>query len=193
MSQTDRLIANAAGYSEHGGHDGSRSVSPALGVAVVACMDSRIDLFALLGLKVGDAHMIRNAGGVVTDDTVRSLAISQRFLGTREIVLIHHTNCGLEGLDDGELADSLEAETGTRPAWRARGFTDPAEDVRRSIEAIRADPFIREKGSVRGFVFDVVTGGLTEVEPDGSERAGGEQSGGEQAGGEQAGVGPGRA
>lgn len=165
MSQTDRLIANAAGYSEQGGHDGSRPVSPALGVAVVSCMDSRIDLFSLLGLKVGDAHMIRNAGGVVTEDTIRSLAISQRFLGTREIVLIHHTNCGLEGLDDGELADALEAETGTRPKWQAHGFTDPADDVRRSMAAIRADPFIQEKGSVRGFVFDVVTGALTEVDP----------------------------
>ena len=163
MSATDGLIANAERYFEQGAHDGTRAVRPALQLTVVSCMDSRIDLFSLLGLKIGDAHMIRNAGGVVTEDTIRSLAISQRFLGTREIVLIHHTNCGLEGLDDQRLADDLESETGARPAWRARGFTDVADDVRRSIEAIRADPFVKEKGSIRGFVFDVVTGRLEEV------------------------------
>jgi carbonic anhydrase len=164
VTETDRLVANAAKYFDNGGHDGTRAVQPALGVAVVACMDSRIDLFALLGLHVGDAHVIRNAGGVVTDDTIRSLAISQRFLGTREIVLIHHTNCGLEGLNDEQLAEDLEAETGSRPPWRARGFTDPAEDVRRSMAALGADPFVKQKSSIRGFVFDVATGCLHEVE-----------------------------
>ncbi|MDA8044982.1 MAG: carbonic anhydrase [Actinomycetota bacterium] len=167
MTETDQLVANATKYFDNGGHDGSRAVRPAIGVAVVACMDSRIDLFALLGLRVGDAHVIRNAGGVVTDDTIRSLAISQRFLGTREIVLIHHTNCGLEGLDDDRLADDLQAETGIRPAWRARGFTDPVADVRRSIEALRRDPFVKEKDSIRGFVFDVATGRLDEVDAGG--------------------------
>jgi carbonic anhydrase len=126
-------------------------------------MDSRIDLFAVFGLKVGDAHMIRNAGGLVTDDTVRSLAISQRFLGTKEILLVHHTNCGLEGMDDAKLADDMERETGERPTWRAGGFTDPAESVRASMERVRTDPFIAVKDSVRGFVFDVKTGALTEV------------------------------
>ena len=163
MTATDRLVAAAQEYFKAGGHDGGRDTRPALHVAVVACMDSRIDLFALLGLAVGDAHVIRNAGGIITDDAIRSLAISQRFLGTREIVLIHHTKCGLEHLDDERLASDLEAETGQRPPWRAGGFTDPAEDVRRSIAAVEANPFIPSKESVRGFVFDVETGALDEV------------------------------
>lgn len=165
MSSTDRLVANAAEYYKAGTHDGERAVEPALGVAVVSCMDSRIDLFSLLGLRIGDAHMIRNAGGIVSDDTIRSLTISQRFLGTKEILLIHHSNCGLEGLDDEKLAADLEAETGQRPAWRACGFTDAAEDVRRSIERIKGTPFIPVRDSVRGFVFDVKSGELREVEP----------------------------
>lgn len=165
MSATDRLVANAAHYFEKGDHDGERAVRPALGVAVVSCMDSRIDLFSLLGLKIGDAHMIRNAGGLISEDAIRSLAISQRFLGTREIILIHHSNCGLEGLDDERLASDLEAETGERPPWRAGGFTDPADDVRRSMEILRANPFIPCRDSVRGFVFDVHSGRLDEVEP----------------------------
>jgi carbonic anhydrase len=163
VSATDRLVANSATYVERAGHDGSRPVRPGLGLAIVACMDSRIDLFALFGLDVGDAHVIRNAGGLITDDAVRSITISQRFLGTREIVLVHHTDCGLHGLDDERFAAELEAETGRRPGWRAGGFADPAEDVRRSIEAIRADPFIPVKESVRGFVFDVSSGQLEEV------------------------------
>ena len=166
MSQTDRLVANAARYFESGVHDGERAVRPALALTVVSCMDSRIDLFSLLGLKIGDAHMIRNAGGLITDDTVRSLAISQRFLGTREIVLIHHTNCGMEGLDDKKLASDLETETGQRPSWKAGGFTDAAEDVRRSIGIVRSNPFIPSRDSVRGFVFDVKTGELVEVAPE---------------------------
>ena len=163
MTATERLVANAETYVPRHGHDGDRSNRPALQVTIVSCMDSRIDLFAVFGLKVGDAHMIRNAGGLVTDDTVRSLAISQRFLGTKEILLVHHTNCGLEGMDDKKLADDLERETGYRPEWRAGGFTDPADSVRASIERVRTDPFIAVKDSVRGFVFDVKTGGLTEV------------------------------
>ena len=157
------MVEAAQEYFRRGGHDGTRDTRPRRQVAVVACMDSRIDLFALLGLAVGDAHVIRNAGGIITDDTIRSLAISQRFLGTREIVLVHHTKCGLQGLDDEQVAADLEAETGQRPGWRAGGFTDPAEDVRRSIAAVRADPFIAAKESVRGFVFDVETGALEEV------------------------------
>lgn len=162
MSQTDRLVANAATYPERSGHDGSRPTQPALKLAIVCCMDSRIDLFSLFELKVGDAHVIRNAGGLVTDDTVRSLAISQRFLETREILLVHHTKCGLHGLDDEQLAADLEAETGMRPTWTAGGFADPYDDVRRSMERIRSDPFIPSK-VVRGFVFDVTTGELKEA------------------------------
>ena len=163
MTATDGLVANAETYVARQGHDGDRSNRPALHVTIVSCMDSRIDLFALFDLKVGDAHMIRNAGGLVTDDTVRSLAISQRFLGTKEILLVHHTNCGLEGMDDSKLADDMERETGQRPSWRAGGFTDPADSVRASIERVRNDPFIAVKDSVRGFVFDVKTGHLNEV------------------------------
>ena len=166
MTQTDELVANAAEYFKSGAQDGGLEARPARGVAVVCCMDARIDVYSLLGLRTGEAHVIRNAGGLVTEDAIRSLAISQRFLGTREVVLIHHTNCGLQGLDDEKLASELEAETGTRPTWRAGGFSDPADDVRRSIAALRADPFIALKDSIRGFVFDVKTGGLEEVQPD---------------------------
>jgi carbonic anhydrase len=166
VTSTDRLVANSATYLERSHHDGSRPVRPGLGLAIVACMDSRLDLFALFGLAVGDAHVIRNAGGLITDDAVRSITISQRFLGTREIILVHHTDCGLHGLDDERFASELEAETGRRPGWKAGGFADPAEDVRRSIEAIRSDPFIPVKDSVRGFVFDVSSGLLDEVRPD---------------------------
>ncbi len=165
MSETERLIANAASYPERYGTHSDIVAPPALGVTIVTCMDSRIDLFALFGLEIGDAHVIRNAGGLVTEDTLRSLAISQRFLATREIILVHHTRCGIHGLDDEELADSLEQETGVRPPWRAGGFVDPAADVRRSMQAIAADPFIPNKDSVRGFVFDVTTGELSEVHP----------------------------
>lgn len=165
MSSTDRLVANAAEYYKNGEHDGELAAAPALGVAVVACMDARIDLYSLLGLQPGDVHVVRNAGGLVTDDTIRSVAISQRYLRTREIMLIHHTRCGMEGLDDEAVAAELEAETGQRPPWRAGGFTDAAEDVRRSIERIRQSPFIPNRDSVRGFVFDVGSGELREVEP----------------------------
>lgn len=163
MSPTDRLVANAEAYAARGGHDGGLAGAPALGVAVVACMDARLDLYSVLGLRPGDAHLIRNAGGLVTDDAIRSLAISQRYLGTQEIMLVHHTRCGMEGLDDDRLAAELEEETGRRPEWRAGGFADAEEDVRRSIGAIRESPFIRNKESVRGFVFDVESGELREV------------------------------
>ena len=163
MSSTDELVANAAGYAERSGHDGSLAGPPAMGVAILACMDARIDVYSLLGIRPGDAHVIRNAGGLVTDDAIRSLAISQRFLGTQEILLIHHTKCGMQGLDDEKLAAELEAETGHRPEWRAGGFTDAEDDVRQSVERIRQSPFIPRKESVRGFVFDVESGELREV------------------------------
>lgn len=163
MSSMDQLVANAARYAERSGHDGQLAAPPALGVAVVACMDARIDLYALLGLRPGDAHLIRNAGGLITDDAIRSLAISQRYLGTGEIMLVHHTKCGMQGLDDERLADELEAETGQRPEWRAGGFADAEDDVRQSMERIQRSPFIPIKESVRGFIFDVESGQLREV------------------------------
>ena len=163
MSETEGLIKEAVDYpTRYGDTHIGLSARPERHVAVVACMDARMDIFALFGLGVGDAHIIRNAGGLITSDAIRSLAISQRFLGTREIVLVHHTGCGLYGFDDEAFATDLEAETGQRPAWKAGGFDDPVEDVRRSIAVIKADPFIPSK-LVRGFVFDVETGGLTEV------------------------------
>jgi carbonic anhydrase len=164
VSETDRLVKQAQEYpARYGDTHIGLSARPERRVAVVACMDARMDMFALFGLGVGDAHIIRNAGGLVSDDAVRSLAISHRFLGTREIVLVHHTGCGLYRFDDEKFAAELEAETGHRPTWRAGGFADPFEDVRRSIELIRSDPFILHKDEVRGFVFDVDTGALTEA------------------------------
>lgn len=164
MSSTDGLVANAKDFYERGGADGDLASRPSLGVAIVACMDARIDVYSLLGLRPGEAHVIRNAGGLVTDDAIRSLAISQRALGTREIVLIHHTGCGMQGLDDEQLAADLEAETGQRPTWTAGGFADPVDDVLRSIELLRSNPFLRSKDAIRGFVFDVKSGELREVE-----------------------------
>ena len=162
MTNTDRLLASAADYAQRWPADPPAG-RPATGVAIVACMDARIDVYSLFGLAPGDAHVIRNAGGLLTDDAIRSLAISQRFLGTREIILVHHTACGMQGLDDEAFASTLEAETGTRPDWRAGGFADPVEDVRASMARIKATPWIPERDSVRGFVFDVATGQLQEV------------------------------
>ena len=139
-------------------------VAPAKRLAVVACMDSRIDTFALLGLQVGEAHVMRNAGGVITDDMVRSLAISQRKLGTREIVLVHHTDCGLTKTTDAQFAAELERDTGASPTWTAEAFTDPVASLRESMHRIRTSPFVPERGSVRGFVYDVDTGELREVQ-----------------------------
>jgi carbonic anhydrase len=162
MTHTDDLLANAASYAEtFSGHD--LPIQPARRLAVVACMDSRMDIFAILGLEVGEAHVIRNAGGVITDDGIRSLVISQRLLATQEIVLIHHSDCGLLKVTDEEFADRLEAETGARPEWRAHAFRDAGEDVRESIARILDSPFIASKESVRGFVFDDRTGHLREV------------------------------
>ncbi len=161
MSVTDELLANNATYAE--GFSGALPLPPARKVAVVACMDARLHVPAILGLDEGDAHIIRNAGGVVTDDTVRSLAISQRLLGTEEIVLIHHTDCGMLTFTDDEFAQSLENDTGRRPTWAPEAFSDLDTDMRQSIERIKSDPFVPNQDSVRGFVFDVASGELREA------------------------------
>ena len=162
MSTTDELLRNNERYVA-GFDAGGLQMAPARKVAVLSCMDARVIPSRILGLETGDAHIIKNAGGVVTDDAIRSLAISQNLLGTEEIILIHHTDCGMLTLSDDELADRLERETGERPGWRAQAFTDLEQDVRKSIEKLRASPFLPNKASIRGFVYDVKTGRLTEV------------------------------
>ena len=162
MSATDDLLANNQRYAE-GFDKGDLPLPPGRRVAIVACMDARLDPARALGLEEGDAHVIRNAGGVVTDEEIRSLAISQNLLGTEEIVLIHHTDCGMLTFSDEELADRLEQETGSRPSWDAHAFADLEADVRASIERIRESPFIPRKESVRGFVYEVESGRLREV------------------------------
>ncbi len=160
--ELESLAAANTAYAES--FDGQlRPVRPRRELVIVACMDSRMDIFSMLGLEVGDAHVIRNAGGIVTDDVIRSLCLSQRLLGTREIVLIHHTNCGLEGVSDAHFAAELQAETGRVPSWLVGGFVDPAEDVRRSMQAIRDSPFLPHRDLVAGFVFHVDTGRLESV------------------------------
>jgi carbonic anhydrase len=162
MSVTDELLANAEQYAATF-DKGDLPLPPGKRVAVVACMDARLNPYGLLGLNEGDAHVIRNAGGVITADECRSLAISQRLLGTKEIILIHHTDCGmLTFTDDGFKAD-IQAETGLKPDWSAEAFSDLDEDVRQSLQRIAADPFIPVKDSVRGFVYEVETGRLREV------------------------------
>ena len=161
MSVTDQLLANNAVYAR--GFEGKLPSPPALGVAVVACMDARLDVYGILGLTEGQAHVIRNAGGVITDDEVRSLTISQRLLGTKEIILIHHTDCGMQTFTDDQFKADIEADTGIRPPWAAEAFSDVDADVRQSIARIRASPFIPHTSQVRGFVFDVSTGLLREV------------------------------
>ncbi|WP_424531687.1 beta-class carbonic anhydrase [Sphaerisporangium viridialbum] len=162
MSVTDELLANAERYAATF-DKGRLPLPPAKGVAVLACMDARLNVYGLLGLSEGDAHVIRNAGGVVTADERRSLAISQRLLGTREVILIHHTDCGMITFTDDGFKSAIEAETGIKPDWSAEAFTDPDEDVVQSIGRIKADPFIPHKESVRGFVYEVETGRLREV------------------------------
>jgi carbonic anhydrase len=161
MSATEQYLANNARYAE--AFSGPLPLPPASHVAVVACMDARLNVYAILGLGDGEAHVIRNAGGVVTDDQIRSLAISQRLLGTREIILIHHTDCGMLTFTDDAFKRSIQDETGIKPAWSAEAFPDLAEDVRQSIARIKASPFIPHKDAIRGFVFDVATGKLGEV------------------------------
>ncbi|MFE3324147.1 beta-class carbonic anhydrase [Streptomyces sp. NPDC059176] len=160
---TDRLVAAneqyAAGFTDPG-----MDARPVLQVAVVACMDARLDLHKALGLKLGDCHTIRNAGGVVTDDVIRSLTISQRALGTRSVILIHHTGCGLESLTE-DFRHELEDEVGQRPSWAVEAFRDVDQDVRQSMQRVRTSPFLLHTDDVRGFVFDVTTGLLREIHP----------------------------
>ena len=156
----DLLAANeryAASFTK-----GDLPLPPGKGVAVLACMDARVNPYGILGLQEGDAHVIRNAGGVVTDDAIRSLAISQRLLGTEEIILIHHTDCGMLTFNDDDFKRSIQDETGVKPSWAAEAFSDLDEDVRQSIARIKASPFIPRK-NVRGFVYEVETGKLREV------------------------------
>ena len=162
MSATDELLRNAERYAETFDR-GELPMPPAKRVAILACMDARVNPYGLLGLGEGDAHVIRNAGGVVTDDAIRSLAISQRLLGTEEIVLIHHTDCGMLSFKDDDFRRQVEQETGVKPPWAAEAFDDLEQDVRQSIARIKTSPFVPNKDSVRGFVFDVGTGKLTEV------------------------------
>jgi carbonic anhydrase len=162
ITQTDQLLANAREY-EAGFDKGDLPLPPRRKVAVLACMDARLNPYGVLGLQEGDAHVIRNAGGVVDEDAIRSLAISQNLLGTEEIVLIHHTDCGMLTFTDEELAQKLEDETGQRPEWSAHAFGDVEADVRAGIEKIKASPFVPRTDSVRGFVYEVETGALREV------------------------------
>jgi len=163
MSTTDDLLRNAEEYAASF-DKGDLPLPPAKGVAVVACMDARLIPTRVLGLEEGDAHVIRNAGGVVTDDEIRSLAISQRLLGTTEIILIHHTDCGMLTFTDDEFRRSVQDDTGIKPEWAAEAFSDLDEDVRQSIARIQASPFIPNKDSIRGFVYEVETGKLREVD-----------------------------
>lgn len=162
MSATDDLLANNAAYAA-GFADGDLAAPPRRRLAVLACMDARLDPVRILGLETGDAHVIRNAGGVVTDDAIRSLVISQRLLGTREIILIHHTGCGMLTFNDDDVKAAIEADTGIRPPFALEAFADLDADVRQSIARLEASPFIPETGSVRGFVYEVETGRLREV------------------------------
>src|SRR5262245_49888890 len=162
MATIDQLVENAQAYAERF-DNGQLPLPPAKRVAIVACMDARLNPYGLLGLHEGDAHVIRNAGGVITDDEIRSLAISQRLLGTEEIMLIHHTDCGMLTFGDDDFRRSVQEDTGIKPEWAAEAFGDLDEDVRQSIARIKASPFIPRKDQVRGFVYDVGTGQLREV------------------------------
>ena len=162
MSVTDELVCNNQTYAGSF-KKGDLPLPPAKHVAVLACMDARLDVHKILGLQEGDAHIIRNAGGAATDDAIRSLAISQRLLGTKEIILIHHTDCGMLTFHDDDLKRKIEEETGIRPAFALEAFTNLDDDVKQSIARIKASPFIPNKSSVRGFVYDVRSGKLNEV------------------------------
>ena len=162
MSVIDELVGNASSY--HDSFDsGDLPLPPAKKVAIVACMDARLNPYGLLGLNEGDAHVIRNAGGVITDDEIRSLAISQRLLGTEEIMLIHHTDCGMLTFSDDDFRRQVQDDTGIKPEWAAETFTDLDDDVRQSIARIKASPFVPNKDNIRGFVYEVETGELREV------------------------------
>jgi carbonic anhydrase len=162
MSVTDDLLRNNEAYAD-GFDKADLPLPPAKKLAVVACMDARLNPYEILGLEVGDAHVIRNAGGVVTDDEIRSLAISQRLLGTEEIILMHHTDCGMLTFTDEDFRRSLHEEVGIKPNWTTEAFSDLEEDVRQSIARIKASPFIPHTDGVRGFIYEVETGRLREV------------------------------
>ena len=162
MSVTEELLQNNAAYAESF-EKGDLPLPPAKAVAVVACMDARLDVHKILGLGEGDAHVIRNAGGVITDDEIRSLTISQRLLGTQEIILIHHTDCGMLTFSDDELKAQIHEDVGLKPHFSMESFSDLEEDVRQSIARIQASPFISHKDGVRGFIYEVETGRLREV------------------------------
>jgi carbonic anhydrase len=161
VTVTEDYLANNAQYASN--FKGPLPMPPSKHVAVLACMDARLDVYRLLGLNEGEAHVIRNAGGVVTDDAIRSLAISQRLLGTREIILIHHTDCGMLTFTDDDFKRSIQEETRVKPPWAAEAFPDAEEDVRQSLRRIENSPFVTKHVSLRGFVFDVATGKLNEV------------------------------
>jgi carbonic anhydrase len=162
MTVIDELLENAGAYEASFDKSGL-ALPPSRRVAIVACMDARLNPYGLLGLQEGDAHVIRNAGGVITDDEIRSLAISQRLLGTEEIMLIHHTDCGMLTFTDDDLRRQIQQDTGVKPEWAAEAFDDLEEDVRQSVARIKASPFIPRKDKVRGFVYEVETGRLREV------------------------------
>jgi carbonic anhydrase len=161
MSVTDQLLSNNAAYAAS--FNGPLPLPPAKHIAVVACMDARLNVYGALGLEEGDAHVIRNAGGVITEDEIRSLAISQRLLGTKEIILIHHTDCGMLTFTDDDFKRGIVEETGLRPAWAAEAFANEYDDVTQSIKRVTSSPFIPHTNQVRGFVFNVATGVLEEV------------------------------
>lgn len=161
MAVTDELLDNNRTYAEH--FTGGLALRPSRKLAVVACMDSRMNVFKLLGLRDGEAHVMRNAGGVVTDDIIRSLAISQRKLGTEEIIVIHHTDCGMLTFTEDEFRSELFDATGLKPSWAIEAFTDLELDVRQSVSRIRNNPFVPKRDNVRGFIYDVHTGKLSEV------------------------------
>ena len=161
MTATENYLANNAEYASN--FNGPLPLPPSKHVAVVACMDARLDVYRILGLNEGEAHVIRNAGGVVTDDVIRSLAISQRLLGTQEIILIHHSDCGMLTFTDDDFKRSIQDEIGVKPPWAAEAFPDLEADVRQSLRRIENSPFVTKHVSARGFVFDVATGKLKEV------------------------------
>lgn len=158
----DELLANNEAHIADFA-DQDLALRPRRHLAIVACMDSRMDIFQMLGLAHGDAHIIRNAGGVVTDDVIRSLVLSQRLLDTREVILLHHTNCGLQAITEDEFKAELRSELGVEPTWRLESFTDPFADTRESIKRLRESPFVKYKEHIRGFVYDVTDGKLHEV------------------------------
>jgi carbonic anhydrase len=162
MTATDELLQNAEKHAE-GFDKGNLPMRPAKKVAIVACMDARVNPYPIFGLELGDAHVIRHAGGVVTDDEIRSLAISQRLLGTEEIILMHHTDCGMLTFNDEEFRRQIQDDTGLKPAWSPEAFDDLEADVRQSIKRIESSPFIPHKDSIRGFIYEVETGRLREV------------------------------